>query len=528
MPWKKGLPAALLLVLLWTAWRLVALKHAGIPAPAIHDEFSYLLGADTFAHGRLANPPHALAEFFESPHVLVRPVYASKYPPGQALFLALGQRLFGSPFYGVMLGDALMLFSFCVMLFAWVPYPWALAASGAVLLGLRTTTEWSSSYWGGAVAASGGALVLLGIGIYRGKQRPLAGVIFALGALLLFWTRPFEGGVFTLLVLAAFAKELWRRRGVGALLAALLVFALGGAWTCYDNQAVTGHPFLLPYLLHDRQYNVTPVFWFLPLRPEPVYSHPRLESQHGTNGWEASVYRADQPWWRGLSTGLISSLEILGLSLGAPVLFTLLVPVAWRDPLYRKMVIVSGVFILALAVETFHYEHYAAPVFAALALMVAVWAEYAWKLKTGRLRVGAALVVLALLSTANSSLLFHVSHWLRITPGTSASGSASSGGHTAFAGDWAQRRAALIHRLSALDRRQLVIVRYPSPDWNPLEEWVYNSADLDSQRVVFAHDLGVEKNRALLAYYPDREVSLVTFDGESGEDLIQPYPVMQR
>ena len=185
MWWKKGLPAALLLVLLWTAWRLVALTHAGIPQPAIHDEFSYLLGADTFAHGRLANPPHALAEFFESPHLLVRPVYASKYPPGQALFLALGQRLFGSPFYGVMLGDALMLFSFCLMLFAWVPYPWALAASGAVLLGLRTTTEWSSSYWGGAVAASGGALVLLGIGIYRRKQRPLGGVIFALGALLL-------------------------------------------------------------------------------------------------------------------------------------------------------------------------------------------------------------------------------------------------------------------------------------------------------------------------------------------------------
>ena len=68
-----------------------------------------------------------------------------------------------------------------------------------------------------------------------------------------------------------------------------------------------------------------------------------------------------------------------------------------------------------------------------------------------------------------------------------------------------------------------MIVRYPSPDWNPLEEWVYNSADIDSQRVVFAHDLGVEQNRALLAYYPDRTVSLLTFDRVSGEDQIQPY-----
>jgi hypothetical protein len=529
---KKPLPAALILVLLWTVCRLALLSHAGIPKPVVHDEFSYLLGADTFAHGRLANPPHKLAKFFESPHVLVRPVYASKYPPGQAMFLALGQRLFGLPFYGVLIGNALLLFTLCLMLFSWVPSQWALAVSAMFGLCLAPLTYWKESYWGGSVAASGGALVLLGIGLYRARQRPLAGAIFALGVLLLFWTRPFEGGVLTLSVLMVFAKELWRIRRASVAVAAVSVLAVGGAWTCYYNQAITGNPFLLPYLLHDRQYDVTPVFWFLPLRPEPTYSHPRLASQHGINGWEAGVYKEDhegEPWSqflrpgliRSLLIGLYRSLGILPLSFCPAVLLALLVPVAWRDPLYRKMVIVVGVLLLALTAETFHFEHYLAPAWAAFALMIAVWAARAWNLRIRKQPVGIALVLLALTSPAIIELVPRLSLLMQRSPRSLSSDNRNMPAPRYGLG----QRDPLIQRLSTLDQRQLVIVRYPSPEWKAGQEWVYNGADIDSQQVVFAHDLGTEQDRALLGYYPDRTAWLLTCDSVSGQVKIEPYPI---
>src|SRR5246127_3372266 len=292
--------AVLSLFLFVIALRLALLAPLPVPNPGIHDEFSYLLMGDTFVHGRLANPPHPLWRSFETFHVLWFPTYASKYPPAQGLVLALGQ-LLGNPWIGVLFSAAAMAALFVWMLQAWIPARWAFLAGVLAAFRLCIASYWMNSYWGGAVAAIGGALVLGAFG--RMKKRPslAMGILLALGVAILFNSRPYESVFFCLPVLGAMLFWLWRQfketetHHVALRLVVLpvgVILLVTGCLMARYNWRVTGHAALPPYAydarLHDR------AAMFVWQTPKPAIHYDNAEMENFYNQYERLP--AHPPW----------------------------------------------------------------------------------------------------------------------------------------------------------------------------------------------------------------------------------------
>jgi len=82
------------------------------------------------------------------------------------------------------------------------------------------------------------------------------------------------------------------------------------------------------------------------------------------------------------------------------------------------------------------------------------------------------------------------------------------------------RRSAVNQQLALAPGKQLVFVRY-WPQHIFQNDWVYNAADIDHERIVWARDLGSSEDQKLLHYYPDRAAWLLEPDATPPK--LSPY-----
>lgn len=506
--------------------RLALLPMFPVPQPFVQDDFSFLLAADTFASGRLTNPTPAMWQHFESFHITMQPSYMSMYFPAQGLILAVGKLLTGHPWFGLLAVTALMCAAICWMLQAWLPPGWALLGGLIAVLRLGLFSYWINTYTGGgSIAALGGALVLGAFPRLMRGIRLRHGSLMAIGIVLLATSRPYEGLLLCLPI--AFVLARWAFSGNNrpplpklsrrAALPLLLIVA-SGAWMGYYNYRVFGSPLTPPYKLDRATYAIVPYWAWQPLHPQPVYRHAVMREFYCHD--EVISYKQNHNlltfWPRTFMKAVKAILFFAGFSLFPPLIMLrrILLDRRTRLPVVCMLVAIGG-----MAMQIFLLPHYLAP-FTALFYVLGLQATRhlrIWEL--GGQPVGRTMVrlIVTLCFLMGGLRLYAAPLHLAPKEWPQTEWLYSWYGPEQFGAARAHVRAELEH----LPGKQLAIVRY-SPDHETFNEWVYNAADIDNSKVIWAREMDRPDNLALIHYYKDRTVWLVQPDLDPA--TVTPYP----
>ena len=483
-------------------FRVALLPWVPIPPPSMHDEYAHLLLADTLRSGRLANPVHPFWVHFEAPYVLHQPTYASSYPPGQGAVLAVAQWLTGQPWYGVLISAGLMCGAICWALQEMVGPTWAFI--GGIVAIIQFTlpgpwggqvSYWINSYWGGAVATFAGAILFGALIRLFQKVRVRYSLLISGGWSIIFFTRPYEAVVLGLSLACVLSVWLLRSSSISqgtklwqVVAPAAGVLAVTLSFALYYNYKITGDPWLHPYQLSKKLYGVPQAFvWQNPV-PKPSFRHKSLEDLYEyqlsefSRAWSVNgITRKLHSAW-GFYFGSLFSLPLMALA------WTRITRQAW-------LLITLTLFgVLGAVLYCFYSPHYSAPysINAVFIVILGMRALAFWRWRDKPL---GACVLVAVLTASLVPTIATVGRFL-------------------WDGPSRPRPTDRFYIQAQLERksgRHLVFVHY-SAQHNTHDEWVYNSAEIDSAPIVWAREWIPESNEALMRYFPDRFVWLVDAD----------------
>lgn len=457
------------------------------PKPLVADEFSHFLLADTLLHGRTTNPTHPLWKHFETLHEIQKPVYVSDYFPGIGSLLAAGQRFAGSAWAGVLLSSGAFSAVLMWALLGWMPARWALLGTVFAVLRFSIGSYWINAYHGGFLAATGGALVGGAFARLIGRRPDampgVSAALLGLGLAILTWTRPYEGLFFA----APFAVALLRRPK--ALAGAIALAAACAVPLLFYFYRISGSPVITAYQLSRPVYG--PPMTFAWVQPPVVHlSNPELKFYYDyeagehekvgspVNFLEYLTFRV-QEYWR----------FFIG-----PMFTVCLAWCGWVLRRRRFIPLLCGIggALLAVMLEGAASPHYISPATMPLVAIVTLSirrmrARFAAGVALSRWAVLAMAVVLVGRVALGALRLPYTQNlnyqsWCCKTPDR-------------------PEKTRFTTYLESIPGPHLVLVRYKTDPYN-LFQWVYNGADIDSQRIVWARDLG--DNRALLEHFRGR------------------------
>jgi hypothetical protein len=292
------------------------------------------------------------------------------------------------------------------------------------------------------------------------------------------------------------------------------------AWLGYYDHRVFGNALTLPYTVDRAEYAAVPYFVWQRERPEPAYRHAEMRRfyEHDEGTEFHRLQGVSHYIGQTLAKALRGLLFFAGIALLPPLIMAGRV---LMDRRVRFLAVCVVVLAAGIAIEVFLVPHYMAAFTGAIYALglqamrhLRVWKPEGRPVGLAMMRnCVAACVVMAGLRAFAGPLHLALPDW----PESQWNFRWYGPGH------FGTERAAAESQLEQLPGPQLALVRY-SADHNPSDEWVYNGANIDSQKVIWARAMDAANDAELVRYYKDRHVWLVQPDSAA---VVTPYPVAE-